>query len=60
MMHACRFRLEAPIEGWRLTYVDIFFFPSLLLSRRKGGAVLLGSLQAQTVFILASVQMCFW
>ena len=41
----------------------IFFFSSLLFNREKVQryrAVLLGSLQAQTVFILASLQMCWW
>ena len=40
----------------------LFFF-SLLFSRKMVfgcRAVLLGSLQAQTVFILASLQVCFW
>ena len=39
----------------------IFFFPSHLFGRMKVHwykAVLLGSFQAQTVFILASLQMC--
>ena len=46
----------------RVFFMPIFF-SSLLFSRKKGlwcRAVLLGSLQAQTVFILASLQMCCW
>ena len=42
--------------------VFVFFFPSHLFGRMKVHwykAVLLGSFQAQTVFILASLQMCW-
>jgi len=57
--------LVAEKEAREALEVRYFFFllSSLLFSRKKVlgcRAVLLGSLQAQTVFTLATFQLCFW
>ena len=54
---------DASSANWTIPLSkDFFFFPSHLFGRMKVHwykAVLLGSFQAQTVFILASLQMCW-
>ena len=53
---------RAPSKPRRQVQESCFFFPSHLFGRMKVHwykAVLLGSFQAQTVFILASLQMCW-